>query len=47
MNQSDFLPGDLATAIQHYRCCYACLSKAEEALAADNLQPCRKADGGF
>lgn len=42
MNQSDFLPGDLATAIQHYRCCYACLSKAEEALAADNLQLAEK-----
>ncbi|MED4866142.1 hypothetical protein ABET15_04375 [Heyndrickxia faecalis] len=42
MNQSDFLPDDLDKAIQHYRCCYACLSKAEEALAADNLQLAEK-----
>ncbi|MED4977194.1 hypothetical protein ABEV04_05535 [Heyndrickxia faecalis] len=42
MNNTDFLPDDLATAIQHYRCCYACLRKAEEALAADNLQLAEK-----
>ncbi|MED4922094.1 hypothetical protein [Weizmannia sp. CD-2023] len=42
MNQSDFLPGDLATAIQHYRCCYTCLAKAEQALVTDNLEIAEK-----
>lgn len=42
MNQLDFLPEDLDTAIQHYRCCYTCLAKAEEALVADNLQLAEK-----
>lgn len=42
MNQSDFLEEDLARAIQHYRCCHTCLSKAGEALMTNNFELAEK-----
>lgn len=42
MNQSDFLPADLPKAIEHYKCCYTCLEKAEQALVTDNLEIAEK-----
>ncbi|WP_342399612.1 hypothetical protein NST20_13145 [Weizmannia sp. FSL W8-0676] len=42
MNNTDFLPDDLDTAIEHYKCCYTCLAKAEQALVTDNLEIAEK-----
>ncbi|WP_342475359.1 hypothetical protein NST70_13820 [Weizmannia sp. FSL K6-0777] len=42
MNNTDFLPDDLDTAIQHYRCCHTCLSKAGEALMTNNFELAEK-----